>query len=518
MIPLFPLAVLFTLPAQARTVLTRAAVPVTAPSLALRGLPALTPSLDLAPGFELPSLAASALPSLQLPPGLPSPIASSVAAPLSAAAPSAPAGRAVRAVNAADSERRPPAKARIREIERARRFAHQIENTPGRAADLLGGFFDGKGALSAGAPVSADAVPKAPKPPGRGWTEGALESSDGTSLVYHRRGRAAPGKTPRIFVGGLALAQSFDVHFARGPAPERLEYRLNLRGLIPSGWSPTRSVIDADARDLAKLVVRAARESGSSKVELALHSYAALVLQRMVQLADEPEVGEALALLKGARVTLFGPTTHVPGSEALMGPQMEALAFGLRRFVESIDYGDMLVEYWRSIARWNPFLLPQAFALESAWRMQRQTAIALAVGDIERMLKQDLSQPWPPEIEPSRQRMLAEVDEAARHGEWQEAALRRVRDGFDLDFDDESAARLRSLGARLRVVYSHDDALLPWKVERLLLGKLGIETPEKLPKAGTVLRGPDGIEAVIASGDHYLPLMRYNELPEHLER
>lgn len=365
---------------------------------------------------------------------------------------------------------------------------------------------------------AADPVVPVRKPPGRGWRGGQIESVDGTPIVYHRRGRASKKSAPRVYVGGLALAQSFDVHFEKGPAPKRLEYRLNLRGLAPSGWSPTREVIDADARDMAAMILTVARESGQTKVELALHSYAAMVLQRMVQLHEEPEIAAALALLKGARVTLFGPTTHIPGSESLMGNSMAMLAWGLRRFIKTIDFGDQLVAFWKNMARFNPLLLPVANGMQSSWSLQRRMMTAQASADIERMLKQDLSHPWPAEIESLRHRVLAEIDEAARDSEWQEAALRRVRDGFDLNFDDESAARLQSLGARIRVVYSHDDALLPWKVERLMLSKLGIDSPESLPPVGTVLTGPKGIEAVIVNGNHYYPLNNHEGVPEHLER
>ena len=40
---------------------------------------------------------------------------------------------------------------------------------------------------------------------------------------------------------------------------------------------------DSDARDLARMVVIASRESASGKVELALHSFGTLIFQRLLQ-------------------------------------------------------------------------------------------------------------------------------------------------------------------------------------------------------------------------------------------
>ncbi len=491
---LFSWLLIFCAPqAHARIGVVKGVMPVVGQTMFMPTLPSVTPMLGSPSAAVLPTLLGSNLPTLQIPVSLtlPEPVMTKL-----------PELMTMPAVNSANSA------SPVRVLEQTLKMERRLGNSPGMAANFLGGFFDGQKFPSGG--ETAVAVPT---PPGRGWLSGSLGY-----LVYHRRGPVAAKTPPRVFVGGLALAQSFDVHFEKGPAPERLEYRLNLRGLAPSGWSSTKSVIDEDARDLAKMILKAASDSGSSTVELALHSYAAMVLQRMVQLDHEVEIADALALLKGARVTLFGPTTHVPGSESLMGNSMEVLAWGLRRFVDSIDQGDRIVEYWNDIAKVNPFFIFSAAMLEAGWAIQRRTALALAVRDIERMLKQDLSEPWPEDIEPLRQRFLAEVDAAAREPEWQEAALRRVRDGFALDFDDASAERLQSLGARIRVVYSHDDALLPWEVERLMLSKLGIKAPKKLPPVGTLLKGPQGIEAVIADGDHYLPLMRYDRLPEHLER
>lgn len=342
------------------------------------------------------------------------------------------------------------------------------------------------------------------RPPGAGgWTEGRFDGADGGAPIsYRSRGE---GGRPRIFLGGMALARSFESYF-RAAAPDGAQVVLFLRGLAPSPWAAAGSILDADARDLARMIVLAARERGAGGGDLVLHSYAAFVFQRMLQLPDA-EAHAAAALLRGGRVVWVGATTHWKGSESLIGPQFELASRVARMQVAWLDSMDKMDEGMARMAEAMPWLRPQVAAWRIGWVAQRAAAIQLATEPTADMLESHLAGPWPADSEPVRRELAAGLKEEAGELGWREAALRRMTGALDLDFSEEDARRLVSLGIRLELVYGRDDQFIPWKAERAVLERLGIAAPQELPPAGTVLRDSTGrISVTIVAGDHYYPL------------
>lgn len=366
------------------------------------------------------------------------------------------------------------------------------------AAAAAGRFFDGGAA--AGAPAArASSLP-------RGFSRGTLRAADGAELAYGVRRPAAEAGPARVFVGGMTLPESFQTYFEAGPSA-RTDYVLSLRGLPPSRYAPTRDVYDADARDMARMVVRAAETAPGGKVELALHSYGTLVFQRLLQLKAEPEVARALAALKGQRVVMFAPTTHYGDSETVAGPEYAEMARQVRMFISWLDAGDAYVEQWRALARLNPALIPQVETLAMTWAAQRSAALAMAAKPAADLLKQHLSEPWAPELEGTRRRLLAETRAAAADPGWQEAAMRRANDTSKLQFGPEDAAALKAAGIRLDLVLSRADQLIPWASQRLMPALFGVSLPEAPPAAGTALSDASGqVRVLVLEGDHYLPL------------
>jgi hypothetical protein len=197
------------------------------------------------------------------------------------------------------------------------------------------------------------------------WSAGQFPSADGETSVQYKNRPGSDPKTVRVFSGGLALNESFETLFAKQQDPKYGQDFVWMRGHPPTAWNPTQSVIDADARDLARMVLRAA--DGARRVELVLHSFGTLVFQRLVQLRGEPEVDAALRLVK--RAVLLNATTHYEGSEKKAGQAFEQMGQATRAFVGWLDVMDQEAEMWRSAARINPFLAPPF-----GWRSGRPSA------------------------------------------------------------------------------------------------------------------------------------------------
>jgi len=372
---------------------------------------------------------------------------------------------------------------------------------PSMEKEVLGGRerFDGAGAFG---PVFEP-----------GWSQGGFESAAGGEVAFKRRA-GGPG-APRVYSGGLALNESFDPLFAAKRTPARSEYFLWTRGHPPTAWSPVKSPLDADARDLARLIVLAGKESPNGKVELALHSFGTLVFQRLVQLRAEPEAREALRLLSGSRVVMLHATTHYEGSERQAGPEFERMGMGARMFIDWLDAADAVARQWEPAAKYNPL----AALWLAQWRAQREQALAMAAKGAVDMQRADLKEPWDPSYDQIRRSMLAAFERDARDPGWQEALLRRSSGMFRLDFTKKDAAAIRRLGIKLELVHAAGDKLLNWASAKILFERLGIDAPEQAPAAGTELKDRTGrFRARIVDGDHYFPLKKRDELARILDR
>ncbi|HEX4046782.1 MAG TPA: hypothetical protein VH309_03060, partial [Elusimicrobiota bacterium] len=403
-----------------------------APTAALSGtLPALTaPAVFAAPALSAPPIAAA----LALAAALPAALAPAPAAAPAFAAAAAPALAPAPAASARDGSNHPSTE---------------------QAASDAGREFDG-------------------------FSRGSFESSDGLPIAF--KSRPGPsGKAPRVYSGGLALNESFDPLFARSAPPARPEYFLWTRGHRPTGWTPTHTLIDADARDLARMIVLAAKETGSAKVELALHSFGTLVFQRLVQLHAEPDVAAALRLLTGSRVVLLNATTHYEGSEKRAGRQFEQMGQATRQLVDGLNMMDQAAETWRAAASLNPFLGPAIQFWMDEYRVARGQLLALASQGATNMMRKDLSQRWDPAFDSIRRGFVAALEEDSRDHGWQESLLRRSSDMFRLEFTKRDAARIRRLHIHLDLLHSSGDQLLNWDSARILFERLGIPAPETAP-------------------------------------
>ncbi|MEK7858516.1 MAG: hypothetical protein AAB320_05165 [Elusimicrobiota bacterium] len=340
-----------------------------------------------------------------------------------------------------------------------------------------------------------------------GWSQGSfLSPVDEAVLHFKRRASDSQEKRPpMVFVGGLGLSESFDAMFAAQPARSDQVF-LWLRGNAPSPWAAARHPMDVDARDLARMIVTAAEQAGSSRVELALHSYASLVFQRMLQMEEQPEVRQALGLLRGSRVFLLNATTHFKGSESAAGPEYEKMTQATKMLVGWLDMMESAAALWRQTPIWSP-AFPAAQAWLMSWDFQRGQALELAAKGVVAQLRDHLKGPWAPEVEESRLQAVARLERNAHDAGWQEALVRRVNDGALLEAQAGDVARMAELGIRSEVVVSHDDQIIPWSVSKVFLAHLGVAAPDAVPPAGTVLRSRDGLVTVrIVAGDHYVPL------------
>lgn len=345
-----------------------------------------------------------------------------------------------------------------------------------------------------------------------GWKKDSFESADGAAAIAVKR-RDGPAEQPaRVFSGGLALNESYEPLFALETPPASSQLFLWTRAHPPSGWTPTRTPIDADARDLARAILKAAEQPGNGKVELVLHSFGTLVFQRLVQLRGEPEVDAALAKLKGSRVVLLNATTHYEGSEKKAGPDFERMGMATRMFVDWLDVMDGYADMWRKSAELNPLLIPQVELMLAQWRAQRASLIASASREAAGMMKKDLAEPWPA-FDEIRLGFLKDLERDARDPAWQEALLRRSSDMFKLEFSKADVRHIRRLGLRLDLVHSSRDQLLNWQSAKILCALLGIAAPDEVPAPGTVLSDRTGrFQMRIVDADHYFPLKRPGEL------
>ncbi|MBI5883563.1 MAG: alpha/beta hydrolase [Elusimicrobia bacterium] len=352
----------------------------------------------------------------------------------------------------------------------------------------------------------------------RGWAPGKLRSqADGAVLTYRSRKSQGPSSnSPIVFIGGLALAESFDSYF-KTQAPSSDEYFLWLRGHQPSAWTATREVYDSDGRDMAAMIVEAARSSGSGQVRLVAHSYGVLVFQRMLQLSRFPEVRQALNLLKGGRVTLLNVTTHYGDSETAGGDQYAQMARIIRAFISWLDMMDSQAALMRRSMELNPALAPAIIPALMAWEIQRTQALSMASQGAVKELKGHLAQRWDPPIDAVRRRLLKVIGRNSSDPGWQEAFLRRANDTSKLEFTKTDAERLRTLGIGLDLIHSKDDQLIPWVSAKLLFDLLAVPTPDKAPGAGSSFESADGLfRAKVVDGDHYFPLRKPAEFADLL--
>lgn len=498
------------------------AVPrLAAPMLPAASMPApalpLSPSLELSSpsglpgsGFALPMLSAPAFIRPALSAASPAASHSGFSAPVGGLLAPAPAVRAAAPV----VRGRTPVAAGLMRFDARRSEAARGGMRAAGLSSRFSGLFDGTGRFGRGVPaVSAESgkiLGRETARRGEAWRHAAfLSPADGAVITYRERNAERSEGAPKVFVGGMGLPDSFESYFETGRAGDSAEYLLTLRGLPPTEWSRTRETFDSDAKDLARMIVLASRETGSGAVELVLHSYSTLVFQRMLQLAGDPGVDRALGLLRGSRVVFIGASTHYGDSETVAGPEYAEMAKQVRAFVNWIDAVDSYGEMLEKAAELNPFLRPQVDGWLMLWGMQRRAALSAASKPGAELLIEHLNEPWSPEIDHIRERILAQTRKVSRLPGWQEAMLRRANDTSLLEFTPGDVERMRELGVRLDVLHAAGDQLIPWVSERLLAEMLGIDAPEELPSPGTVLSDEDGLfRMIIVDGDHYFPLKR----------
>lgn len=359
-----------------------------------------------------------------------------------------------------------------------------------------------------------------PVPPARavasrnadGWTAGSFRSADGASIQY--KFRLAPGAgSATVFVGGLTLQETFETLFAGPGRPKTHQFFVWLRGHPPTRWSYTRRLLEADARDLARMINVAASRSGSGRVNLALHSYATLAFQRMVQLADDADADAALSRLSGGQVLFLNGTTRCEGGEDVLGWQGALIAKNVKMFEDWLDTGDATGEAMAAAAELNPLLRPQVAASLAAWKVQRTAALAAGTLQAGRLAVKDLEAPWDGADDGIRRGLLRVVERNVRDPGWQEALMKRSNDTAQLLFRAADVAALRRRGIRLDLVHAAQDQLIPWSWARLTMRFFGIPAPESLPAPGTVLHDAGGrFSFTVVAGDHYFPLKRPSEL------
>ena len=488
-------------PAPVAPVVTVSPVAGVAPGLAVRAMPLQAPLLG-SPSVLQPAPLAAAPASLPVIPQLAS------AAQISAQPAAAIAASSRKTAGVAQTA------ATNAGLAKARQSAAAAETQFGAGAR----FFDGAAVKLAesAAPVLPYSGGIAARKTDADWTPGTFRTSDGGTLHFKLRQAETPGKTPQVFVGGLALAESYDALFERQAKPASDQYFLWLRGHSPSEWKYSRTVYEQDARDLARMIVLAGERSGSSKIDLVLHSYGVLVFQRMVQL-DNADARRALQLLKDARVTLLMSTTHYGNSETAAGEQYAQMAKVIRSLIGWLDTMDSWADLWQASAKLSPMLAPQIYASLAAWKVQREAVLALASkGGVDELLNH-LAEPWDPAIDHIRLDLIARVRQNGADSGWQEAFLKRANDTSRLEFTKADVARIRKLGVHLDLVHSHDDQLVPWVSAKLLFDLLGMRAPKTVPPVGTVLESTDKLFRVtIVDGDHYFPLKKPADMEKHL--
>ncbi len=371
-------------------------------------------------------------------------------------------------------------------------------------------------ALASGPSPRAVEPQEAESADGPGWTRGSFESSAGGRIAFKAR-ETACGAPARVYSGGLALNDSFETLFDGAAAADRSHYFLWTRAHGPSAWSPTRAVTDADARDLARMIVIASRRANTPKVELVLHSNGTIVFQRLLQLRREPEVREALRRLSGSRVVLLDGMTHYEGAEREGGPEVARLAQANRMLVGWLDSWDDLAAEVESAAR--AWMNPAALAWLTGYRAQRSALLAAATAPAAAQMARDLDERWAPELESARLRLRADLERDAQGDGWREALIRRSNDAFRLDFAARDARLARRLDIAVDFVHAAGDRLLDWRAARLLMERFGLAAPAKMPAAGTSFTDPTGrLRGLVVAGDHYFPLKEPGALARLLDR
>lgn len=287
----------------------------------------------------------------------------------------------------------------------------------------------------------------------------------------------------------------------------------------PTPWTDLASPLEADARDLARAILLAAQDSPSGSVEVVVHSYGALVFQRLIQLRGAAEVDSALERLKGSRVVMLNGTTHFEGSERRAGADFERMADASRRFVDWLNGMDSIARAWEKAAELNPMMAPAVSAWLAGWRINRQFMMALASRDAAAMMRADLMEPWDSAYDHIRRGFLAALEKDSRDAGWQEALLRRSSDMFRLEFTSADANFIREKKIRMTLIHSAQDKLVNWPSARMLFDLLGLSTPQEAPAPGAVFRDSSGqFQAEIIDADHYYPLKKPRALEEVLNR
>lgn len=337
---------------------------------------------------------------------------------------------------------------------------------------------------------------------------------DGLKIEYKER-QGEADKPARVFVGGLALAESYEPLFSSGPPQAGSEFFVWLRGQGKTDWAPTQKPLDADARDLAAMITKAAKESNTGKSDLVLHSYGTVVFQRMLQLRGEDRVDDALSRI--SRVTMLNANSHAEGGEKLAGPEFVQRAQATKLFVDGLDAYDASIKLWETTAKTNPLLALQMYGLINTAKFQRTAGLNLAIKEVVDLQRKDLSEPWQSKDESLRKDAQAELESVAKNPDWQEAVIRRSRDVFVLDMKKSDFEYLRNSGIKLDIIQGSDDKLLPWAGTRGMLELMGVDAPEKAPAPGSKFKSPDGsISMQMVKADHYFPLKQPEKLKEIL--
>jgi hypothetical protein len=385
--------------------------------------------------------------------------------------------------------------------------------TPSSSRASASALFDGSLPRAGG--EIADLPAESPR---EDWKRSSFPTRSGGALQIRYKAltaRGNAGKAPTVFLGGLGLSEGFESLFQTQGTPAADQYFLWLRGNPPTGWAPSAEVLESDARDLAAMIAIAAERSRSGTVNLALHSYATLVFQRLLTLRGNPDADKALALLRGGRVSFLHGTTHSKGAAGMLGPAYEVRKTMTEGFLGFLDANDALSSLTVLAASFNPFLILSASFYLAAWNFCRGSLLDKVGRDLEELYLKGLSEPWDDRLEGVRRRLLDTLKKSSRDPGWQEGMVRRLVGWDALDFRPEHAELIRELGIRLDIVYGVRERVLPWETQIPLLKSMGIAAPPRVPPAGTVLQDRSGlIRFVVVDSDHLFPLRK----PADLER
>jgi hypothetical protein len=351
------------------------------------------------------------------------------------------------------------------------------------------------------------------------WVSGSFKSPVKSANIAYKYRMPYGAKETTVLAGGLALAESFESLFSAVPSRNN-QFFLWFRAMPPSSWVYGRDNFEADARDLARFINLAAEKTGSRRVNLVLHSYSTLVVQKMVQMREDAEIGRALGYLRGAQVLMLNPTTHFKGSEALGGGNYAQTAAIISNFIKWLDMTDNYVDGWNSAAGLVPSMqAPVTFNL-AMWEIQRNNALNMTSKQAREMMVDHLTPAWGGGLDPVRESLLGTVKKNVENPRWQETLLRRTDDTAKFDFVAADVAAMRSAGINLDFIYAGEDQLIPWAAERLTVAALfGIPVPEQLPQPGVVFRDQSGLFSLrVVQGDHYFPLKYPAELDKLIRK